>query len=425
MAVATRPTTNAAIANPPKRGPSRVLPALVVVQGAAFLFLMGTRGSFGWWLVRELVVVGVTAGAFVLARGSGRVARGATALVLGLAGTVAGTGIGLVYAAKSGPVPPTVAGLVALVTGLWLLGWGFALLTGALRRWWKLLAVPGGLVVLAYVLMPLSLAVNATNRPATPLGSLTPAERGLSSVDASFVTDDRVRLSGWYVPSTNGAAIVLLAGAGSNRTAVLDHAVVLARHGYGVLLLDTRGHGGSEGMPMDFGWNGERDVAAAVGWLEGQPDVRHGRIGAVGMSMGGEQVVAAIGSDPRIRAVVGEGVTGMQAADHGWLSHYGLQGAVQRSIDRVTYGAAGLLSGAARPMPLRDAVRAAAPRPVLIVAAGTVPDEGIAARWLRAASPSNVCVWVVPGAGHTDGLATNPAQWEARVTGFLDRALVG
>ena len=36
--------------------------------------------------------------------------------------------------------------------------------------------------------------------------------------------------------------------------------------------------------------------------------------------MGGEQAIAATGSDPRIRAVVAEGVTRMQVADHGWLT---------------------------------------------------------------------------------------------------------
>ena len=38
------------------------------------------------------------------------------------------------------------------------------------------------------------------------------------------------------------------------------------------------------------------------------------------LSMGGEQAIAATGSDPRIRAVVAEGVTGMHVADHGCLT---------------------------------------------------------------------------------------------------------
>ena len=41
-----------------------------------------------------------------------------------------------------------------------------------------------------------------------------------------------------------------------------------------------------------------------------------------------------MGSDPRIRAVVAEGVTGLQVADHGWLPH-GIDGALQRGMEWV------------------------------------------------------------------------------------------
>ena len=47
------------------------------------------------------------------------------------------------------------------------------------------------------------------------------------------------------------------------RSAVLDQAAVLARHGYGVLLYDARGMGRSGGRAMNFGWYGDRDLAAA------------------------------------------------------------------------------------------------------------------------------------------------------------------
>jgi uncharacterized protein len=59
-------------------------------------------------------------------------------------------------------------------------------------------------------------------------------------------------------------------------------------------------------------------------------------------------------------------------------------------------------------MSIPDAIRAAAPRPVLIIAGGAVATEPAAARWLRAASPATVHLWVVPHAGHTAGLATRP-----------------
>ena len=138
--------------------------------------------------------------------------------------------------------------------------------------------------------------------------------------------------------------------------------------------------------------------------------------------MGGEQALAAAGSDPRIRAVVAEGAEGQQLADRGWRPH-DITGILDRGMEWVQYTAAGLLSGAPRPMSIPDAIRAAAPRPVLIIAGGGRADEPAAARWFQAASPATVQVWIVPGAGHTQGLATAPRAWEAHVIGFLDAAL--
>ena len=51
------------------------------------------------------------------------------------------------------------------------------------------------------------------------------------------------------------------------------------------------------------------------------------------------------------------------------------------------------------------------------------PSEPVAARWFQAASPATVRVWVMPRAGHTQGLATAPGAWEAHVIGFLNAAL--
>src|SRR5690348_18152883 len=90
-------------------------------------------------------------------------------------------------------------------------------------------------------------------------------------------------------------------------TAVLPQAAVLARHGYGALLLDTRGHGRSGGHAMDFGWWGGRDIAASVSFLARQPGVQPGKIAVAWESMGGEQALVAARADPRIRAVVAEG----------------------------------------------------------------------------------------------------------------------
>jgi dienelactone hydrolase len=394
----------------------------MTAEGVAFAVLLGLDGSPVWRVARVLVVIAVAAAAVWFTRRAGRTGRGAAALLFGIAGTAAGAGVASGHLAKAGLDAAAMAAAVVLVTGVVLLGWGTAALVRATPGWWRLLAVPGAMVLLWFVLWPLSLAVYATNLPPGPPGPATPAAYGLPYQDVTFGTADGVLLSAWYIPPRNGAAVVLLPGSGSTRTAVLGQAAVLARHGYGALLVDPRGHGRSGGHAMDFGWWGGRDIAAAVSFLARRPGIHAGSIALLGESMGGEQALAAAGSDPRIRAVVAEGATGQQLADRGWLPH-GVDGVLQRGMEWVQYTAAGLLSRAPQPVSIGDGIRAAAPRPVLIIAGGAVADEPAAARWFQAASPATVQVWVIPQAGHTQGLATAPRAWEARVISFLNAAV--
>ena len=286
------------------------------------------------------------------------------------------------------------------------------------------MVVPVLLAAVFVVMWSVSQAVAVTNSPRTSVGDTTPADIGLPYHDVEFETADGVTLSGWYVPSSNGAAIVLLHGAGSTRSSVLDHAAVLARHGYGVVLFDARGHGRSGGRAMDLGWYGDHDTSAAVTFLRSQPDVDDGRIAAVGMSMGGEEAIGAAAADARIRAVVAEGATNRVSGDKAWLSdQYGWRGAIQERIEWLTYSTADLLTDADPPIALHDAVAAAAPRPVLLIAAGNVATEADAGRYIAGASPETVDVWIVPDTGHTGALDTHPDEWERRVTTFLDDAL--
>ena len=233
--------------------------------------------------------------------------------------------------------------------------------------------------------------------------------------DLRLRTPAGVPLAAWYLPTRSGAAVVLLHGAGSTRSAVLDQAAVLWRHGYGVLALDARGHGDSSGRAMDFGWYGDDDVRGAVDRLSRLPGVDRDRIGVVGLSMGGEEAVGAAAADRRIAAVVAEGATGRSASDLGWLSdRYGWRGRITELWrGALTYGLTDLLTESSPPVSLRDAVRAASPRPVLLIAAGELPDETSAAAFIAAGSPDTVTTWTVPGAGHTRG--SRPGQAHGNV----------
>jgi predicted acyl esterase len=73
------------------------------------------------------------------------------------------------------------------------------------------------------------------------------------------LSSDGVTIQGWYVPSQNRAAVITYPG----RHSAQRHAQFLARQGYGVLLLDRRGQGGSEGDPNSYGWDEHRDIAGS------------------------------------------------------------------------------------------------------------------------------------------------------------------
>jgi uncharacterized protein len=111
------------------------------------------------------------------------------------------------------------------------------------------------------------------------------------------------------------------------------------------------------------------------------------------------------------------------AADKAGYLPGGVTGAIQRVLDRLTYGTAALLSPAPQPGTLHTAIARAHATRFLLIAAGQGVDEPQAVAYLRTAAPDRVQTWTVPGASHVHGLATAPAQWTTRVIGFLDQAL--
>jgi dienelactone hydrolase len=403
---------------------SRAAQLAVVAGSAGLAYLLVHDGSPGWGLVRLVLLVLAAVGVLrCLRHGQGRSAA-AVGWAAGALLFAVGVGIAVPHLAKTGLTGVAPAGLLVLGGGVMLLAHGTSVLVRSVRGWQRPPVALGLLACLVVVVLSLGQAVAATNVPRTSVGSRDPGDLGLVHRDVEYRTSDGVRLSAWYVPSRNGSAVVLLHGAGSTRAAVLDHAAVLASHGYGVLLADARGHGESDGRAMDFGWYGDEDVTAAVSFLERQPDVTGGRIGVLGLSMGGEEAIGAAAADPRIQGVVAEGATNRVAEDKTWLSdEYGWRGTLQRGIDRLTYAAADLLTEASPPISLRAAAAAAAPRPLLLIAGAAEAEEEPAARHIAAGAPDTVAVWVAPDTGHTDALAQHPDEWEARVTSFLQSAL--
>jgi pimeloyl-ACP methyl ester carboxylesterase len=284
----------------------------------------------------------------------------------------------------------------------------------------RALVAVAALVAAYWLVYPAAMSIVATEKPRA---AVEPAELGRPYEEVSLSTADGLQLAGWYVPSRNGAAVIAFPG----RSQPVPHARMLIEHGYGVLLLDMRGQGDSEGDPNAFGWESAKDVDAAVAYLQGRPDVRGGAVGGLGLSVGGEVLVEAAAQNPGLRAVVSEGA-GLRSVRETFARQDvpAVQVWLQAPAEAVLTAATALLSADPPPASLEDLAARVAPRPILFVYGenGQETERVLTPAYAAAAGPT-AQLWEVPGAGHTGGLEAQPEEYERRLIEFFDDALLG
>jgi dienelactone hydrolase len=349
--------------------------------------------------------------------------RGTLALVVGIFGIAIGVSEAVYYAVKIGASGDDYTGFLAIPAGLLLAGIGVATLWKSrrrddrlLRRYGRRFALGIGSVVVAYVVVfPLILSYAFTHlaRTGVPVARL-----GAAHQDVAFQTKDGLTLRGWYVPSRNGAAVIVAPG----RSGTQRHARMLVRHGYGVLVFDRRGEGESDGDPNAFGWAAARDLKAAQAFLAARPDVDPQRIGGLGLSVGGETLLQAAAEQRGFRAVVADGAGARSLREDLARSDRDKWGEIPTSVV-ITAGTA-LFSNQAPPPNLKGLVAHIAPRSVFLIYAehGQPNEIDLTQKYYKSAREPKA-LWEVPDAGHTHGLSVRPREYERRVVTFFDRAL--
>jgi fermentation-respiration switch protein FrsA (DUF1100 family) len=229
---------------------------------------------------------------------------------------------------------------------------------------------------------------------------------------------DGLRLEGWFVPSRNGATVIVFPG----RSGPQKQARMLIGHGYGVLLFDRRGEGASEGEPNAFGWVGDRDLYAAAAYLRGRPDVDPERIGAIGLSVGGEMLIHAAAHSDAFRAIVSEGASGQSMRD-GLANGDTLDSVLGGGVNTL---AVALFTNTLPPPSLKSEIPKIAPTALFLVYGekGQGGSERKPNKLFYAAAHQPKQSWEVPNGQHIAGITTEPAEYERRVVGFFDGTLL-
>jgi len=349
--------------------------------------------------------------------------RAAVAVLLGIAGIVTGAVEPAFYGPKEGLSGDDYSGLLAAAAGASLI------LVAGVTAWrgrrlgdshvWRygrrLLLAAAWLLGLFFVVFPLSLSYGFTHvaRTGTATGDL-----GAPYESVAFDASDGLRLSGWFVPSKNGATVIVYPG----KRGTQKHARMLVRNGFGVLVFDRRGEGASEGDPNALGWGFDRDLRGALDYLRGRDDVDAERVGGLGLSVGGEAFLQTAAETTAVKAVVSDGAGSRSVREDTVHVHAGKLPEI--AISGVMTAGMALFSNRLPPQNLKDLAGRITTTPVFFIYATkgaggeeNTPDYYAAARGRKQ-------IWLVETT-HTHGLTTRPLDYERRVVRFFDRALRG
>jgi uncharacterized protein len=133
-----------------------------------------------------------------------------------------------------------------------------------------------------------------------PRNSRTPAALDLPFETHRFSSGNGSTVEAWYVPGKDkGLIVVLFHGYAASKSTILNAARVFHELGYGNLLVDFYGSGGSSGSETTLGVEEAHDVAAAVNYVRKTWPNR--RVVLYGISMGGAAVLRSIAAE-RVKA---------------------------------------------------------------------------------------------------------------------------
>lgn len=253
----------------------------------------------------------------------------------------------------------------------------------------------------------------------------TPADYQMTYESVDIHTQDGLRLAAWYVPSQNKSVIIMAHGYKSNRSIMLKRAQMLARHGYGILLLDLRTHGESDGELVTFGLKEVQDIDAAYRYLLTRSEIDANKIGALGCSMGGTVVLLSAAQNPGIKAVVSESTYAtLNDAIPSSVANTGLPPLlfapfVEWFAEKIGGFNASQISAIAH-------IREISPRPVFVMQGGkdlvVIPQSG---QNLYDAASEPRQLWWDPNVAHMAFADEQPAEYERRVVAFFDQYLLG
>lgn len=251
---------------------------------------------------------------------------------------------------------------------------------------------------------------------------VTPDDAGMAYETSEFHTHDGLTLFGWYMhmPENTKGTIILIHGHGGKGISMIYHASALAAKGYNVFSYDQRAHGSSDGDVCTAGWKEADDVIAALNYLKTRQDVDPERIGALGISIGGQAAMLAAAREEGLRAIVAEGPSATRLADHGGRPNSLLRW-INYPANWLYYKVLSFTNGVKPSEGILSTIANISPRPVLLISNDKLSERHFTQLFYETAQEPKE-LWQVSGARHAEAYFQDPKAYQKRIIDFFDQA---
>ena len=254
---------------------------------------------------------------------------------------------------------------------------------------------------------------------------LYPSQLPYRHEEFTLASAEGVPLSCWLLHPAGEprGTVVYLHGVSESKISGLPMANLLCEAGFLVMLYDARRHGDSGGHFCTYGFYEKHDTSRIISYLQSRPDLRLGRIGLFGTSMGAAVALQAAATDARVAAVVAEsGFARLRTVFDDYQKrmiklpfHY-LRNIVIMRSEQLAHFKASAVS------PVDSVSHICIP---LLLMHGTA-DPLIRPSYSRqvfdrANEPKEL--WMIPGATHSNTVEVGGDEYRRKVVGFFERTL--
>ncbi len=254
---------------------------------------------------------------------------------------------------------------------------------------------------------------------------LHPSDLSLPYEELQLKTAEGITLSCWLISAGARArgTVIFLHGVSESKIVGLPVAKRLYDAGFNVFLYDSRRHGDSGGNVCTYGFYEKLDVSTLINYLESRKDLRIGRIGVMGSSMGAAVAIQVAALDARVASVVAEsGFASLRAVYDEYQKrmtkmpwHY-LRNLVIKRSEQIAHFKASLVS------PLEAVKQVHVP---LFLLHGTadnkIPSSASELVFRNANEPKEL--WLIAGARHHDMAEKGGDDYFTRIVRFFERTL--